>query len=43
MEALLIPLVTHPDQQRILVMVESRAPDLLQLFQEYHFLTDTIP
>ncbi|MEN8728553.1 MAG: hypothetical protein AB1Z51_01975 [Desulfuromonadales bacterium] len=43
MEALLIPLVTHPDQQRILVMVETRAPDLLQLFQEYHFFTDTIP
>jgi hypothetical protein len=35
--------VTHPDQQRIFVMVESRAPDLLQLFQEYHFLTDTLP
>ena len=43
MEALLIPLVTHPEQQRILVMVESHAPDLLQLFQEYHFFTDTIP
>ena len=43
MEALLIPLVTHPDQQRILVMVETRAPDLLQLFQEYHFFTDTVP
>jgi hypothetical protein len=43
MEALLIPLVTHPNQQRILVMVETRAPDLLQLFQEYHFFSDTIP
>ena len=29
MEALLIPLVTHPDQQRIRVMVETRDPDLL--------------
>ena len=43
MEALLIPIVTHPDQQRMLVMVETRATDLLQLFQEYHFFTDTIP
>jgi len=43
MEALLIPLVTHPDQQRILVMVETRAPELLQIFQEYHFFTDTVP
>lgn len=43
MEALLIPLVTHPDQQRIRVMVETRSTDLLQLFKEYHFFTDTIP
>ena len=43
MEALLIPLVTHPDQQRIHVMVETRAADLLRLFREYHFFTDTIP
>ena len=43
MEALLIPLVAHPEQQRIHVMVETRATDLLQLFQEYHFFTDTIP
>ena len=43
MEALLIPLVAHPDQDRIRVMVETRDPDLLQLFKEYHFFTDTIP
>jgi hypothetical protein len=43
MEALLIPLVAHPDQQRIRVMVETRSTDLLQLFKEYHFFTDTIP
>ena len=43
MEALLIPLVTHPDQERIRVMVETRSPDLLKLFEEYHFFTDTIP
>lgn len=43
MEALLVPLVAHPDQQRIWVMVETRDPNLLQLFKEYHFFTDTIP
>lgn len=43
MEALLIPLVTHPDQERIRVMVETRDPELLQLFKDYHFFTDTIP
>ena len=43
MEALLVPLVTHPDQDRIRVMVETRDPNLLQLFEEYHFFTDTIP
>ena len=43
MEALLVPLVTHPDQQRIRVMVETRDPGLLQLFEDYHFFTDTIP
>ncbi len=43
MEALLIPLVTHPDQEQIRIMVETRNPHLLQLFQDYHFFTDTIP
>ena len=43
MEALLVPLLTHPDQERIVVMVETRNPDLLQVFKEYHFFTDTIP
>ena len=43
MEALLVPLVAHPDQERIRVMVETRDPDLLQLFKDYHFFTDTIP
>jgi len=43
MEALLVPLVTHPDQQTIRVMVETRNPHLLQIFKEYHFFTDTIP
>ena len=42
-EALLIPLVAHHDQARIRILVETRAPDLLQFFQEYHFFTDTIP
>ena len=43
MEALLIPLVTHPDQEQIRIMVETRNPHLLQLFQDYHFFTDTLP
>ncbi len=43
MEALLVPLVAHPDQERIRIMVETRDPDLLQLFKDYHFFTDTIP
>ena len=43
MEALLIPLVAHPDQEQIRVMVETRNPHLLQLFKDYHFFTDTIP
>jgi hypothetical protein len=43
MEALLVPLVTHPDQEQIRIMVETRDPHLLQLFQDYHFFTDTLP
>ncbi len=43
MEALLVPLVTHPDQEQIMVIVETRDPHQLQLFQDYHFFTDTIP
>ena len=43
MEALLVPLVTHPDQEQIRVMVETRNPHQLKLFQDYHFFTDTLP
>ena len=43
MEALLVPLLSAPGQDRIHVLVETRSPYLLQLFQEYHFLTDTVP
>lgn len=43
LEALLIPLMAHPDQERIHVMVETRDPELLQLFKDYHFFTDTVP
>ncbi len=43
MEALLIPLVAHPDQELIRVMVETRNGKLLQIFKEYHFFTDTVP
>ena len=42
MEALLVPLLMHPDQDQIKVMVETRDSHLLKLFQDYHFLTDTI-
>jgi len=43
MEALLVPLVRHPDQEEIRVMVETRNPHQRQLFQDYHFFTDTLP
>lgn len=43
MEALLVPLVTHPDQEQIKIMVETRNPNLLEIFQDYHFFTDTLP
>jgi len=43
MEALLVPLVADPDQEQIKVLVETRDPRLLKLFQEYHFFTDTLP
>jgi hypothetical protein len=43
MEALLVPLVAHPDQEQIRVMVETRDPHQLKLFQDYHFFTDTLP
>jgi hypothetical protein len=43
MEALLVPLVAHPDQEQIHVMVETRNPHQLKLFQDYHFFTDTLP
>ena len=43
MEALLVPLVTHPDQEQIKVMIETRDPHQLKLFQDYHFFTDTLP
>jgi hypothetical protein len=43
MEALLIPLLATPDQEQIKVLVETRNPHLLQVFQDYHFFTDTLP
>jgi hypothetical protein len=43
MEALLVPLVIHPDQEQITVLVETRNPHQLKLFQDYHFFTDTLP
>jgi len=43
MEALLVPLVAHPDQEQIHVIVETRDSHQLKLFQDYHFFTDTLP
>jgi len=42
MEALLVPLLTAPDQQQIKVLIETRNPHLLQIFQDYYFFTDTL-
>lgn len=43
MEALLVPLLSHPDEEQIRVLVETSDARLLKLFQEYHFFTDTLP
>lgn len=43
MEALLIPLLTEPRQEQIRVLIETRDPQLLELFKQYHFFTDTLP
>jgi hypothetical protein len=43
MEALLVPLLAEPGQQQINVLIETRNPNLLKLFQDYHFFTDTLP
>lgn len=43
LEALLVPLVSDPDQTEIRVLVETRNPRLLELFRQYHFFTDTLP
>ncbi len=42
MEALLVPLLTDPGQEKIQVLIETRNPHLLKLFQDYHFFTDTL-
>ena len=43
MDALLVPLLSSPDQQQIRVLIETRDNGLLKIFREYHFLTDTLP
>jgi hypothetical protein len=43
MDALLVPLLSSPDQQQIRVLIETRENGLLKIFREYHFLTDTLP
>jgi hypothetical protein len=42
MEALLVPLLKEPGQKQIKVLVETRNPHLLQIFQDYFFFTDTL-
>jgi hypothetical protein len=42
-EALLVPLLTDPEQPMIRVLVETHNPHLIQLFKEYHLFTDTLP
>jgi len=43
LEALLVPLLLQPKQEQVMVMVETRDEQLLQLFKEYHFFIDTVP
>ncbi|MBW2451317.1 MAG: hypothetical protein JRF07_03070 [Deltaproteobacteria bacterium] len=43
LDALLIPLLKNPEQQRIHVLVETHRPELLDIFREYHFFADTLP
>ncbi len=43
MEALLVPLLGEPDQEEIKLLIETRDPQLLALFHEYYFFTDTVP
>jgi hypothetical protein len=42
MEALLVPLLKDADQEQIKVLIETRHPHQLKLFQDYHFFTDTL-
>jgi len=43
LEALLVPLKHSSQQKTITVLIETRAPHLLDLFKQYHFFTDTLP
>ncbi len=43
MEALLVPLLEYPQQETIRILVETRQPQLLDLFKQYHLFTDTVP
>ncbi|HKL24847.1 MAG TPA: hypothetical protein VJ910_01325 [Desulfuromonadales bacterium] len=40
-EALLVPLLSEPDQEEIRVLVETRQPGALELVEGYHFLPET--
>lgn len=42
LDALLVPLQSDPASGKILVMVESRDPRLLDLFRTYHFQFDSV-
>ncbi len=41
LDALLVPLKRSPDQQQVDLLIETRDPELLALFIEYHFQLDT--
>lgn len=43
LEALLVPIRPTPDYAPTRVLLETRDPNLLDLFKQYHFFTDTLP
>ncbi len=42
LDALLVPLKSHPDQEGFKVLVETRDPRLMEPFKTYHFKIDTV-
>ena len=41
LDALLVPLKSAPDVEKLALLVETRDPGLLELFRTYHFMLDT--